>query len=203
MPKVKKIYVWTNLVRPGRRVYEFDFTDSTWWTLSNAQISWGKITWNSNVWWSWEYDMGDITGANSIIIDATVYGNTWSWVWLIELNRWKQEDWNNWRTWMMVNYMTNGGYNNSPLKLAQSENYTQDYILWTTTKYWSWIEMPVHCEFDFVNKTGTMSFNNTLIGTANLTDAQITTFRNTANSSFRVWGGNYSWYVSYLKVQIS
>ena len=196
----KKIYI---RVDEQATEFEFNFTDSTWWYLNNANIANNKFTW-----WYWYYDTWiDIKDANKITIDATVYGTTWSWVGLIYLTfypaTWWGPDTDTWQhVWMIINYMTNSWYDQSGVKVAQDQNYTHNMYTVTSTKYGNGTEMPVHCEIDIANKTVSFSMNNTLIGTQTISDADINAFRSTSLSKFWISLSHPNWYVSYLKIKI-
>ena len=209
--KLKRIMMRPNgvekQVRPFWKTLEFDFTDSTGWSLTNATIANGKLTPTQDGGY-WYYDTWvDIKDANKITIDATVYGTTWSWIGLIYLTfyeaTWQSpEATGTSHTWMIINYMTNSWYNKSGVKIAQDQNYTHDMYTVTTTKYWNGTEMPVHCEIDILNKTVSFSMANTLIGTQTISDTDINTFRSVSLSKFGIGMSNTSWYVSYLKIEI-
>lgn len=193
-------------IRPIRDVFEFDFTDSTGWTFNDATISWWKLQATQSGGWC-VYDTGtDIKDSSKITIDATVYGTTWSWVWLIYLMfcDWlsKPENTATPMSWMIVNYMTSAGYKNSGTKVNHDAGYWNDIYTVTETKYWNGIEMPIHYELDVVNKTVTFSMNNTLIGTDTVSDADIASFKATSRTKFGISLSQTSWYVSYLKLTI-
>lgn len=188
--------------------FEFDFTDSTWWNLTNATIANGQFN-PTQSWWYWYYDIGtDIKDTNKITIDATVYGTVWEWVGLIYLTFYPATWWaspdadTGQHVWMIINYMPNSWYNQSGVKVAQDQNYTHDMYVVTGTKYGNGTEMPVHCEIDIANKTVSFSMDNTLIGTQTISDADINTFKSTSLSKFWISSSQASWYVSYLKIKI-
>ena len=90
--KVKKIYQWSNLVRPKWEswVYDFrgksvsDFTNQWWssWSMTTIDSNW--ITIASQ--WNDKYDSVlycpiDISWANSIYIKWKFHWTSWSWAW--------------------------------------------------------------------------------------------------------------------------
>ena len=200
--QISKVFLWDTQVRPSAKVYEFDFTDSTWWALTNASLSNGKLL-GTSANFLWSYNMWSLVGAKKITIDANLYGVVWSWAGTM----WQSFKVNigstQYSIWSIVNYMNNNWYKSSWIKFMQTGSYGSDTLINTNTKYWSGIVMPVHSEYDIENKTATFSMNNTLIGTATINDTLINLFNNqTSTGNFELSWSKSWWYYTYLKVVI-
>lgn len=194
--KLKNAYI-------GRVVeHEFDFTDSTWWTLTSATISDWKLLWTGSNFVGY-YDMGSTAGAKKITIDCNVYGTTWAWVWTMwqayTITSW----WTDYNIGNVLNYMTSSGYTTSWIKFMQWGSYSWPLIISTDTKYWNGVVMPVHTEFDIQNATASFSMDNTLIWTTTIDSNLIDLFNNQSSTGlFRLaWSVSW-WYYTYLKIEI-
>jgi hypothetical protein len=89
--KIKKIYQWTNQVRPPYNITDLDFSSSLNWFSYNAGTWWGTLLSNqlwytywyqSAYWWRWPSSLYTGTLLKVELYFSVTNSLTWCWCWI-------------------------------------------------------------------------------------------------------------------------
>jgi len=203
--KVKKIYQWTNLVRPAIYEYSYDFRNK-----SSSQLSadwWSVLWWTLETWSSWItspvgkdvslWHSVDLSTAKKITIDTSIVWNRNDSYWDRAMSFWIRRN-QSWASDYLQFYIASAvaSYHWTVIKMRFS---------WTTTEWtnigsiWTSSYTP-KLILDLESKTATWKISWYNNSTYTLSDAQITAIRNM--SYFYVYATQHNFYIQNISITV-